>query len=157
MRLGEKTDVIHRDIGSVDFVRDRKSAGQFGRTGKVNVPVIQWPRSADEQRFGVSFFAHHNVEHPVHSINEIHVRAAGRTEHDFGARGAAFGGMRSEVFWPEVSFHLDDACAAKRARDVAHHDGSNKRRRGDQRGLAEERVLEFKTCQGRNPAVTPSE
>ena len=54
-----------------------------------------------------------DVEAPVHAVDEIDVRDAGRPEHDVGSRRPAAGRMACQIFRSDVRFSFDDTPGQK--------------------------------------------
>src|SRR5262245_35877842 len=53
--------------------------------------------------------ARHGVHAPVHAVDEIHIRDAGRTIERLGARGSSRGGVARKIVLSDVRLGFDDA------------------------------------------------
>ena len=75
------------------------------------------------------------VDAVVEAVDEVDVGVAWGSEHDFGAWGAAFGGVGREVVGAEVGFGFDDAAGAEEAVDLVG-EGCAEEVAGDFAGVA---------------------
>jgi len=106
----------------------------FGEAGGAGETV----EAADEDGGGVIHGAGDDVEHPVEAVAEVNVEVAGLPEHDFGARGAAFGGVAGFVVGTVVGFHFRDAEADLGSVRESAHEGFAQEVTGDFEGWAVE-------------------
>ena len=109
---GEVYHAVGEVAAVVFFDGDIERASELAGTGEVGVPIIQRLGGADKHRLRVAGRAGDDVEHVVHAVDEVDIGVTCGAEHDFGARGATFGGMTGEVVGADVGFGFDDSGAA---------------------------------------------
>jgi hypothetical protein len=115
-------------IGAVELARDPHGESEFtGAGSQVFDAMRAWPAAAhagesrerleraDQNASRLAFRFTHKIQAFVHSVNEIHVGMAGRTEnHARSSRGTA-PGMSGAIADPEVCFHLYNASSGAAA------------------------------------------
>src|SRR5262249_38708616 len=102
VRIGGEKDLVGGQNQPVFGPFDPEAPGQLSRPRKVRRPAVERFGRAYKNSMGLAGHAGDDVEHPVHSVNEIHVSVAGRTEHDLRADSAAPGRVGGEVARAEV-------------------------------------------------------
>ena len=111
-RIIDDEELAAGQIKAVVSAGDLKGAGEFTGSGEVGGPAVEGFGGADEHRLRVAGYGGDDVEHFVHAVDEVDVGVPAPTEHDFGARGAAFGGVAGEIMGADVGFGFDDAGTA---------------------------------------------
>lgn len=101
-------EFIAKDIFPVLFSANPHRLAEQRRTVRFAIDVLHGFHGADEYGGGMLSRARHYVKAPVHPIDEIHVCAAGRSEHSRIARSFPSRGVGGQIVRAQVGFGFDD-------------------------------------------------
>ncbi len=126
-------------MGAGDPERPRELA----RSGEIGLPAVERFRGTDQDRLAAAGLSGNDVEHLVHSVDEIHIGMARRAEHDFSPPGSAFGRVGRKIVRSDIGFCFHDAGAVFSAPNAADENGADEASRDPDRVLLIKRSIEF--------------